>query len=80
MRAPIKSMFRRIFLVRELVSIGMSRFAFMLRAFDSRKKSSRNIISGATIHDLDHPPFLARIPNNRGLIVMMKKDKKMDMW
>ena len=71
---------RRTFSVREPASRGTSRLASMLEGFDSRKKSSRKIPEGATIHDLDPHAFSSRDSKQQRIDTMLRKDKKRDMW
>ena len=52
----------------------------MLGAFGSRRKSSRDIPEGATIHDVDPHAFSSRDSKQQRIDTMLKKDKKKDMW
>lgn len=52
--------FRRTFSIREAISRGGGHIASMLGIFASRKKSSKDILLGATIHDLDLDAFANR--------------------
>ena len=72
--------FRRTTSVREPVRRGTSRIASMLGTFGSRKKSSRDIPAGATIHDVDPYAFPSRDSKQQRIDTMLKKDKKKDMW
>ena len=51
----------------------------LLGAFGSRRRSSRDIPAGATIHDLDPHTFSSKNSKQQRIDTMVKKNKK-DMW
>ena len=52
----------------------------LLGAFDSRRRSSRDIPTGATIHHLDPHALPSKDSKQQRIDTMLKKDKKKDMW
>ena len=71
-----ESQFRRTFLVRKSANRDTNHVASMLGAFDSTKKSSKEIPVGATIHDLDPYTFSNRDFKQHRIDAILRKEKK----
>lgn len=71
--------FRRTSSIRKAISRGSGYRASMLGAFGN-KKSSKEISSGATIHNLDPQAFPNKDSKQQRVNIMLKKDKKKNMW
>ncbi|EHA8586251.1 hypothetical protein COCNU_scaffold000134G000050 [Cocos nucifera] len=72
--------FRRTTSVRKTASRGRYSISSMLKVFGSRRRSSKDIPIGATIHDLDPHIFFGKDSKQQRIDGILKKNKKKGTW